>query len=131
MPPMAKPDEKRRVYFNSACPVCNAGITSQRERMQACGTGDAVEWIDINDDPDALAARGVSLDDVRLKLYVEDAAGDLHVGADAFADLWRATPGQRWLGRLVSLPVLRTLARWAYNAFAVQLYRWNRRHGRW
>lgn len=126
---------KRRVYFNSACPVCNAGITSQRARMQACAADDAgagdVEWIDINDDPDALAARGVSLDDVRLKLYVEDASGELQVGADAFAELWRATPGQRWLGRLVALPVLNTLARWAYNAFAAQLYRWNRRHGRW
>src|SRR5256885_15802222 len=85
----------KKVYFNSACPVCNAGIKGQRARMEGC----AIEWRDINRPPDALAARGVTLDDVRRKLYVEDERGDLHVGAAAFAALWRETPGQTRWGR--------------------------------
>jgi predicted DCC family thiol-disulfide oxidoreductase YuxK len=117
----------KKVYFNSACPVCNAGIKSQRGKMSAC----AIEWRDINEDRDALAARGVTIDDVRRKLYVEDEAGKLHVGSAAFAALWRETPGQRWWGRVAALPVIATLARWAYDAFAAGLYRWNRAKGRW
>lgn len=90
-----------------------------------------IEWLDINDDPHALADRGVSLDDVRRKLYVEDENGQLAVGAAAFAALWRETPGQRVLGRLTAAPILSTLARWLYDAFAALLYAWNRHHKRW
>lgn len=121
----------RKVYFNSSCPVCNAGVTHQRAKMTGEKPGCAIEWIDINDDPNALAARGVTLDDVRLKLYVEDEKQKLHIGAAAFASLWQETPSQRALGRLVSLPLVAPLARLAYNAFAALLYRWNRWEGRW
>jgi predicted DCC family thiol-disulfide oxidoreductase YuxK len=121
----------RRVYFNSACPVCRAGIAVQRERMNAAGTGCEIEWRDITKEPDALIQRGITVDDVRRKLYVEDEQGDLRVGAEAFAALWRETPGWRWLGRLLSVPGMSVLARWAYNRFADRLYAWNRRKGRW
>lgn len=97
------------------------------ETAPAC----AIEWRDINDEPEALASRGVTLDDVRRKLYVEDDQGRLHVGAEAFAALWRETPGQRWAGRLLRLPVIATLSRWAYDRFAAALYVWNRWHRRW
>lgn len=120
----------RTVYFNSSCPVCNAGVTRQRKIMDVHATC-PVEWRDINDDAEALAAHGVTIDDVRRKLYVEDDQGNLHVGAAAFAALWRATPGQRLWGRLASAPPLSTVARWAYDAFAAALFRWNRYKGRW
>jgi len=88
-------------------------------------------WRDINRTPDALATRGVTLDDVRRKLYVEDERGELHVGAAAFAACGARTPGQTWWGRVAALPGIRTVARWAYDAFAAGLYRWNRAKGRW
>ena len=121
----------RGVYFNSACPVCRAGIAVQRERMNATGTGCEIEWRDITKEPDALIQRGITVDDVRRKLYVEDEQGDLCAGAEAFAALWQETPGWRWLGRLLSVPGISALARWAYNRFADRLYAWNRRKGRW
>jgi predicted DCC family thiol-disulfide oxidoreductase YuxK len=121
----------RRVYFNSACPVCRAGIATQRERMNATGTGCEIEWRDINEEPEALVQHGITLDDVRRKLYVEDEHGSLRVGADAFTALWQETPGWRWLGRLLSVPGMSMLARWGYDRFADRLYAWNRRKGRW
>jgi predicted DCC family thiol-disulfide oxidoreductase YuxK len=120
-----------RVYYNSRCPVCDAGIRSQRRRMQAAGAGTAAEWRDINDEPDALRFCGAGIDDVRRKLYVLDADGNVHIGAAAFTALWRTTPGQRWLARLLSLPPLAAFARWSYDGFAALLYAWNRRQGRW
>jgi predicted DCC family thiol-disulfide oxidoreductase YuxK len=121
----------RRVYFNSRCPVCDAGVAGQRARMASEGSRSDIEWVDINHDSNALADRGVTIDDVRRKLYVEDEQGKLHVGSEAFAALWCETPGQRGRGRLVSLPVLSAVSRWAYNAFAAALYAWNRYRGRW
>ena len=45
-----------KVYYNSRCPVCRAGIESQRRRMAAAGA--PVEWCDINEHPEALAEIG-------------------------------------------------------------------------
>jgi predicted DCC family thiol-disulfide oxidoreductase YuxK len=104
-----------KVYYNSACPVCNAGIKGQRRRMEACGIAD-VEWVDIHSTPEAVEEVGAALEEVRERLYVKDANGQLHIGADAFAHLSSRTHGQRWLAMLVQLPVLRQLARLVYNS---------------
>ena len=125
--PAEKPVE---VFYNSACPVCDAGVKSQRRAMEKGGAGD-LAWTDMTCAPDALHADGLTLDHVRRHIYARDASGKLHRGADAFAVLWSATPGRRWLGWLISLPVMRSLARVSYDWFADRLYAWNRRHGRW
>jgi predicted DCC family thiol-disulfide oxidoreductase YuxK len=120
---------KVKVYYNGACPVCDAGIKSQRERMESSGT--QVEWIDIHDDADAVCEIGAQREFVRERLHVVDEQGDLKIGAEAFEVLWRHTPSQTRWSRIMRLPVLRTLARWSYNAFAAFLYAWNRALRRW
>lgn len=119
-----------KVYYNSACPVCNAGIKDQRRRMQECGVND-IEWVDVHNNPDAVSEVGSSLEQVRERLYVKDDQGRLNIGADAFIHLWQQTPSQHWLARLFQLPVIRSLARTAYNGFAWLLYRWNRALRHW
>jgi predicted DCC family thiol-disulfide oxidoreductase YuxK len=119
-----------KVYYNSACPVCDAGIKDQRARMAACGATD-VEWIDVHAEPARAAEVGATLEEVRERLHVREDDGSVGVGAEAFARLWERTAGQGWLASLVRLPILSTLARLAYNAFARGLYRWNRARGRW
>jgi predicted DCC family thiol-disulfide oxidoreductase YuxK len=123
-PPAAK------VYYNSACPVCNAGIKGQRDRMQACGI-DNVEWIDVHQHPQAVQEVGAALETVREKLHVKTADGRIAVGADAFTALWSRTPGQRWAAAVFRLPLLHALSQWAYKVFARRLYRWNRRRRHW
>jgi predicted DCC family thiol-disulfide oxidoreductase YuxK len=118
-----------KVYYNRACPVCEAGIKGQRERMGACPI--PVEWIDVHRDAEAAREIGAELEFVRERLHVVDESGKVRVGAEAFSALWRHTPGQRLLARMIGLPVVRVLARWAYNAFAAGLYAWNRARGRW
>jgi predicted DCC family thiol-disulfide oxidoreductase YuxK len=71
-----------------------------------------------------------------MRVYYNDRcpvcdAGNVHVGADAFVALWRATPGQRRLGRPVGLPIVRSAAHALYDWFADRLHAWNRREGRW
>lgn len=119
-----------KVYYNSACPVCNAGIKDQRRRMEACGIK-GIEWIDVHAHPDAVSELDAPLEKVRERLHLKTSTGQIDVGTDAFLDLWSQTPGQRWLANLLRLPILKQLTRLAYNIFARLLYRWNRAKRHW
>ena len=125
------PGRKLEVLYNSACPVCDAGVKQQQRMMQdATARGDAA-WTDVTCHAEALDRAGLTLEQVRRHLYARDDEGKLYRGAEAFAALWRETPGLRWLGALISFPVIRTMARISYDWFADRLYNWNKRHGRW
>jgi predicted DCC family thiol-disulfide oxidoreductase YuxK len=127
---MAKPAPKLEVLYNSACPVCDAGI-KQQVRVMGKEAADAVAWSDVSCQADRLDQAGLTLDQVRRHVYVRDSDGRLYRGADAGAVLWQQTPGFRWLGKLIALPVIRSIARVSYDWFADRLYNWNKRHGRW
>lgn len=127
---MAQREKARtKVYYNAACPVCDAGIKMQRRKLESRGA--AIDWIDVHTNKNAVAEIGGDLEFVRERLHVMDRDGQLKIGAEAFVAIWGLTPGQGALVRLGGLPVLRTLFRWAYNLFAAVLYRWNRWHRRW
>jgi len=119
------------VWYNTRCPVCDAGINRQRNKLLAAVQAGTIEFRDINLEPEALAKYGASLADVRRRLHATDEAGRLLVGADVAIAVWRLTPGERWLAALFGNPVVRPLTRFAYDRFADLLYAWNRRKGRW
>ncbi len=120
----------KKVYYNSACPVCKAGIESQRQHLERFGVDD-IEWIDVHTNPTAVSEVSSSLEQVRERLHVKDSDGAINTGIDAFIHLWRQSPKQRWLAKLLQFPVIRQLAQAAYNCFAKLLYRWNRLLKHW
>ena len=119
------------VWYNTRCPVCDAGINRQRNKLLALAKAGAIEFRDINLEPEALSRYGASLDDVRRRLHATDGSGRLLVGADVAIAVWRLTPGEGWLAALVGNPVARPVTRFAYDRFADLLYAWNKRKGRW
>jgi predicted DCC family thiol-disulfide oxidoreductase YuxK len=122
---------KLTVWYNTKCPVCDAGIEWQRSRLLRTARAGVIEFRDINLEPDALSRFGAGIEDIRRRLHGVDAEGALHVGADCAIAIWRATPGQAWLGRVIGLPGSHQVARIGYDRFADLLYAWNRRKGRW
>jgi len=122
---------KLTVWYNTKCPVCNAGIERQNGRLVRAARAGAVEFRDINLEPDALARFAAGVEDVRRSLHGVDADGRLHVGADCAIEIWLRTPGEAWIGRLLGLPAIRQITRFAYDRFADRLYAWNRRKGHW
>ena len=122
---------RTKVYYNSACPVCDAGIKTQRRKLEDGDGGADVDWIDVHADNAAADEVGADLEFVRERLHVVDERGEVRVGSEAFTALWAITPKQAWLARVSRLPLVRILFRWAYNAFAALLYRRNRRQRRW
>jgi predicted DCC family thiol-disulfide oxidoreductase YuxK len=119
------------VWYNTRCPVCDAGINRQRNKLLAAVQAGSISFRDINEQPDALAAYGASLDDVRRRLHATDEDGRLIVGADVAIAVWRVTPGEGWLARLFGNPLMLPLTRFVYDRFADGLFAWNRRKGRW
>jgi predicted DCC family thiol-disulfide oxidoreductase YuxK len=121
--------QKPQVYYNGACPVCRAGIESQRTVMGMCAAD--IEWVDIDKNLDTVQGLGATVEEVRERLYVKDERGHIYIGVEAFSVLWCRTPRQRWLASLIKLPVVGAISQGFYNLFARCLYRWNRKKGHW
>jgi len=119
------------VWYNTRCPVCDAGITHQKKRLVEAVKAGRIAFRDINLEPEALAAHGVSLDDIRRRLHAHDDDGRLLVGADVAVAIWRETPGESWLATLFGNRAMLPLTRFAYDRIADLLFAWNRRNGRW
>ncbi|TPL84199.1 DUF393 domain-containing protein [Mesorhizobium sp. B2-3-14] len=119
------------VWYNTRCPVCDAGIGRQKRRLVEAVKAGRIEFRDINLEPDALSSRGIALEDIRCRLHATDAQGRLLVGADVAIAVWLTTPGEGWLARLFGNRLMLPPTRIAYDRFADLLYGWNRRKGRW
>ena len=119
------------VWYNTRCPVCDAGIDWQRNKLLAAVRAGDISFKDINEQPDALASFGASVDDVRRRLHATDKAGRLVVGADVAIALWRMTPSQRWLASLFGNRLLLPVTRFGYDRFADMLFAWNKWKGHW
>lgn len=125
------PKPELTVWYNTRCPVCDAGISWQKRRLIEVVKAGRIAFRDINLEPEALAGFGASLEDIRRRLHATDVNGRLLVGADVAIAIWQATPGEGWLAALFGNPVALPLTRFAYDRFADLLYAWNRRKGRW
>jgi predicted DCC family thiol-disulfide oxidoreductase YuxK len=116
-----------KVYYNSACPVCKAGIENQKSRMKGC----PVEWKDVHSHPALVTEIHSELEQVRERLHVVDEHGQTYIGFDAFLTIWRHSPGEKWKATLLGLPLIRQLGRMAYDQFAALLYKWNKAKKHW
>ena len=116
-----------KVYYNSACPVCKAGIERQKGKMEGC----AIEWKDVHLNSQLVAEINSEIEPVRERLHVVDGCGQMHTGFDAFLVIWQHSPYEKWKARLFGLPIIKQLCRVAYNLFAAALYKWNRVKKHW
>jgi predicted DCC family thiol-disulfide oxidoreductase YuxK len=73
---------KLTVWYNTKCPVGNAVVDSQSNRLVRAAQAGDIEFRDINLEPGALARFGAGLEDVRRRLHAVDEEGRLYVGAD-------------------------------------------------
>ena len=120
-------DEKLQVYFNSACPVCKAGINAQKSKTTSCD----VSWNDIHINNRYAQEADPDIDVVRKYLHVIDKNGQKHVGIEAFIQLWKYSPLEQWKAKLFALPIIKPIARAGYFVFANILFMWNRLMKNW
>ena len=102
------------IYYDGKCGLCSREITYYK-RIAPDGL---FHWADIAHNPSALHALNISQADALRRLHGVDEKGQVSVGVDAFVMIWQQLSYWRMLGFVVSLPVIRQLAGWAYNRFA-------------
>lgn len=98
------------VFFDGACPLCQAEIGFYRSK------GANAAFHDVHTDADALPD-GLTCERALARFHVRLAGGRVVSGARAFAELWKVTPGWQWLGHLAAAPPLVWLLEGLYRAF--------------
>lgn len=107
-----------KVFYDGVCPVCRRDRT--RYERWAGEAGESVVWCDATSHAQRLREKGVDPQAALLSLHLEDDAGRIHEGIDAYILLMRRVPRLRPLAWLIGLPGLKPLLRWLYD-------RWVRR----
>lgn len=122
-----KQTTKMKVYYNSACPVCKAGIEGQMGKDSVC----EIQWNDVHQNNNLVSDVGADLEYVRERLHVVDENGDLQIGFNAFLAIWRNSPKETWKAKLTGIPVVKQICQFSYNVFAAMLYKWNKIKKHW
>ena len=120
-------DKKLQVYFNSACPVCNAGINAQKSKTTDC----TVSWNDVHTNRLYAQEADPDINVVRKYLHGIDQNGQKHIGIDAFIQLWKYSPREQWKAKLVAFPIVKPITKACYFVFANILFIWNRLMNNW
>ena len=110
---MDQPTGKLSVYFDGACPLCRREIGAYRQMRGA----DAISWIDVSTSDDGDLAADLTKYAALRRFHVRRSDGNLAGGAEAFAELWIALPSLTWLGRFLTLLVIRHGAERLYRFF--------------
>lgn len=98
------------VYFDGGCPICRAEIGYYRRQ------GAIADFHDIHT-ADAALPDSVTREQALARFHVRTPQGELVSGARAFAELWKVTPGWRWLGHIAALPPMTWLLELGYRLF--------------
>ena len=98
------------VYYDGACPVCRREISFYKTR-----TGAEVSYCDVA--AEVCPAPDLKREEALERFHVRLPDGALVSGAAAFLALWRATPGFRLVGRLLSARPVVALLDVAYSGF--------------
>lgn len=101
------------VFYDGGCPVCSREIEFYRGRTG----GGQVVWVDVTSADPATLGADLTHETAMARMHARRPDGTLASGAAAFGEIWRRTPGLRWLGRLVALPGVNGLAELGYGAF--------------
>jgi len=116
-----------KVYYNSACPVCNAGIKRQKIKLK----DHPVEWHDIHLDIERRNDLDVDLEFTRERLHIVGDDGEVQVGIDALIALAEKSPTTNVLSKVLSIPGIHVIGKFTYNVFARCLYKTNRLMKNW
>lgn len=105
---------KTRVFYDGNCGLCAKEI----KHYQKVAPPDVFEWVDITKTPEPFTEIGFKVADGLKALHVQDRDGYMHIGVDAFIEIWRHMKRWEVLAVFVSFPGIRHIARFAYKHFA-------------
>ncbi len=118
--------DKLKVYYDGACPVC---VRDRRYYEKLAGAGrDRVEWVDITGRDQELKKQGIDPGAALRELHVRDPQGRIHRELDAYGLLFSRVLWLKPLAWAVKLPGLRGLLSGGYRRWVKRRLQ---RDGRW
>lgn len=112
---MQKPITPITCYHDGACPLCRLEIRA----MQRLDVRQAIHWVDISQDRNALEQAGLSYEQTMRQLHVVDGGQQLQTGVYGFLTLWEQLPYYRRMAVVVrKTPGLLPALAWGYRLFA-------------
>lgn len=106
--------DQPRVFYDGGCPLCRREIDHYR-RLDLSAR---IQWVDIQSEPEVLAAHGLDLASAMARFHVLGGDGRWHTGAWGFTELWSQLPYYRGLARLVRGLRVEPLLDAGYRVFA-------------
>ncbi len=99
------------VFFDGDCPLCRAEIGFYQR------SGSDAQFTNVAGG--GKAPSEITREEALGRFHVRKADGTLVSGAAAFAELWKATPGWRWLGHIGALPPFVWIGEGLYRLFLI------------
>ena len=107
------PQPAPTVCYDGACPLCQAEISLYKN------SGAEAQFTDVSQENLDLDPTAPSQEALLKRFHIHQADGRWISGFAAFCELWKVTPGWRWLGRLCAHRPLVWLGEGLYRAFLV------------
>lgn len=105
---------KMKVYFDGACHLCSREVEYYRSKDKL----QRLEFIDITEPSFSAEAEGLDAKRVNQIMHLRDTSGKIHLGVDAFIQIWNALPGYGIYSKLAGIPVVNRALKVGYTIFA-------------
>ena len=102
-------------FHDGDCPLCKIEIKA----MQKIDKSNAIHWVDITKDKQALADAGISYQDAMDRIHVIDDQNQMLTGVKGFLAVWQYLPYYRRLVPVIQkVPFLLSIMEAGYRLFA-------------
>lgn len=108
------------VFYDGKCSLCRREI----QHYQKIADPKKIIFIDINKDIQRFTQLGFCKEEGLKLLHVQDAAGQMQIGFNAFLTIWRVLPRWHYLALLLGLPGIKQVVSVFYIVFA----KWRFKH---
>ena len=89
-----------KIFFNNSCSICRSEINVYKKQGI-----EQLEWVDITNNKDAERDTKKTDKDLLRRLHVKS-DGKVYSGAKAFIILWTKMPKFKFLGKILSIPII-------------------------
>ena len=104
----------KKVFYDGKCGLCSKEINYYKRIAQE----NKFEWIDITKSSKELEENNISLVEALKMLYVQDKNKNMHIGVDAFIQIWQELKYWHILAKFIALPGINFTANYLYKIFA-------------
>jgi len=105
--------DKITVFYDGECPLCTREIGFYQRQSGATD----IKWVDVTIARQDALPDGLDRQKALARFHVQNAAGELVSGGEAFSTLWSSLPAFRWTGQLFRNNFLTWFLEMAYRIF--------------